>query len=140
MTHSELVSKLFNHSDFALFRTTIFKTLKITESDLYPSGDFDFKTKQFTIENNEWHVRLGGWNRIGFDSEMTAQLQRRFDKLNAKTQTLKFELTDTCDFDEDDDRTWDARIYFRVVLKTAKIPCTNGLVFTSRCSNGLVIA
>jgi hypothetical protein len=106
---------LANHPDFEIFKTTIFKTYEITKDDVYPSGGIDWEY-QLVDFGNEYHVRLNPWLRIGFDDKMTAQLQKRFDTLNSKTEKLKFNFTDTCDFDEEEgERTWAARIYFKVV-------------------------
>ena len=122
MTYTETVNFLADHSDYATFCSTIFPTGLITPfskcSALNANGAFNMESKEMCDEVGDYHVRLGSWNRIFWNEKMRESLQKRFDELNSKTEEFSFELTDTSDWDEEPgERTWDARINFKISKK-----------------------
>lgn len=114
MTFTETRDQLTNHSDFDLFKQIIFKNSELRNDNIYPSGGIRCSTNELNHTDNEYHVRVSKWGLM-FDEKKIKQLQKRFDNLNSETKELTFEFTTTTDWDiEEGERTWDARIYFKV--------------------------
>ena len=97
------MKNLIKHSDFEAFQRNIFK-----------NSTFNAERNLFG-EGNEFHVRIPVWGMY-WDEKAMRNLKARVDILNQETKELKFEVTNLIDWEiEEGERTWDARIYFKVV-------------------------
>ena len=117
MTYTEVRKQLLDHPDFKVFLATVLKnTEKFFDSNLNPEGSINGGTYELNHEDNEYHVRLGSWNRIFWNDEMIKKVERRFEVLNNLSKELSFTFEgNVSDWDEEEgERTWDARIYFKV--------------------------
>jgi hypothetical protein len=117
MTYTEVREQLSNHPDFQAFLGTVLKnTENFDNSDLHPEGSINGGTYELNHEDNEYHVRLGSYNRIFWNDEMIKKLERRFEVLNDLSKELSFTFEgNVSDWDEEvGERTWAARIYFKV--------------------------